>query len=183
MAYVYANLKTPQNTGSGIADFVLLAPVSDFEEDGINCPVAPFTNPGDEVKIKVAHTFKSGRKFAKFLLAPQKNQLSTTTIGDLGFQKMDFELKIFIAGSYKEVHEAVKNILNTPLIVLIKDSNCSANMWYQLGCDCAYAWASFAFNTGTTIDGIKGYEGTIKYQSGYVQLYDVVGGPAVLADA
>lgn len=179
MAYVYANLKTPKNTGSGVADGVWLAPVSDFVEGGIKGPVAPFSSPGDEVVIKDNHEFKPGKKFVNFLLAPQKNQLSGATIGDLGFQKLDFELKIFMAGSYAEVHEAVKNILNTPLVVLIKDSNCAANMYYQLGSNCNYAWASFAFSTGTTVDGIKGYEGTIKYQGPGVYLYEggINGGP------
>lgn len=181
MPYTYANLKTPQNISSGIADYVLLAPVSDFTDDGIKCPIAPFNNPGDEVKIKTAHQFNAGKAFAKFLLAPEKNELNAKTIGDLGFQKLDFELKIFIPGSYAEAHEAVKNIINTPLIVLVKDSNCPANMWYQLGCDCQYAWAKFDFSTGTTKQGNKGYDGTITYQNGYIQMY-AAGNPPVLAD-
>ena len=127
MPYTYANLKTPQNISSGIADYALLGAVSDFTDDGIKCPIAPFNNQGDEVKIKTAHQFNAGKAFAKFLLAPEKNELNAKTIGDLGFQKLDFELKIFIPGSYAEAHEAVKNIINTPLIVLVKDSNCPAN--------------------------------------------------------
>lgn len=181
MAYTFANLKSPQNVESGIADYVLIAPVSDFEDDGIKCPVAPFTNPGDEVKVKTAHVFKEDKAFAKYILAPEKNELSATTIGDLGFQKLNLELKVFIPGSYAEVHEAVKNIINTPLIVLAKDSNCPANMYYQLGCDCTYAWAKFDFTTGTTVSGVKGYSGTITYQQGYIQLYTAA--VSVLADA
>lgn len=181
MAYTFRNLKTPQNVESGIAEFVLIAPVSDFEDDGIKCPVAPFTNPGDEVKVKTAHVFKEDKAFAKYILAPEKNELNATTIGDTGFQKLNLELKIFIPGSYAEVHEAVKNIINTPLIVLAKDSNCPANMYYQLGCDCTYAWAKFDFSTGTTVNGVKGYSGTITYQQGYIQLYTAT--VEVLADA
>jgi hypothetical protein len=172
MAYTYANLKTPQNTGSGIGDFIYLAPVSHFvEPDGIKCPAAPFTNPGDEVKILLDHEFVVGKKFAKVILAPEKNQLTGKTIGDLGFQKLDIELKGFIPGSYAEVHEAVKNWINQPMIVLTKDSNCPANMYYQLGCDCVYAYVKADFSTGTTKDGVKGYEITITYQNGYIQLY------------
>jgi len=171
MAYAYRNLKNPQNIASGIADYVLLAPVSDFAEGGIMCPEGPYNNPGDEVIVKNNHVFKAGKEFVKFLLAPEKNELSAKTIGDLGFQKLDFELKIFVPGSYAEAHEAVKNIINTPLIVLAKDSNCPANMYYQLGCDCIFAWAKFDFSTGTTKNGNKGYDGTITYQNGYVQLY------------
>ena len=178
--YAFKNLKESKNTDSGIADFVLIAPVSDFIEGGIKCPKAPFTDPGDEVTVKENHGFKDGRAFAKFLLAPEKNQLSGTTIGDLGFQKMDQSLEIFIPGSYAEVHEAAKNLINRPLVVLAKDSNCPANMYYQLGCDCTYAWAKMDFTTGTTRDGIKGYKGTITYLNGYIQLY--AGEVSVLAD-
>jgi hypothetical protein len=169
--YVFQNLKNAQNIDSGIADFLLLAPVRDFATDGIKCPTAPFTEPGDEVKIKQDHVFKDGKGFAEYLLAPESNQLQASTIGDIGFKKLDQQLTILIPGSYAELHEAAKNILNVPLIVLAKDSNCPANMHYQLGCDCVYAWASNEFGTGTTRDGKKGYTITINYLQGYIQLY------------
>ena len=180
MSYVYTNLLTPANTGSGVADFLLLAPVYDFADNGIKCPVAPFAAPGDEVKIKDPHVFNAGRGFAKYALAPQKNSLSAKTIGDLGFQKLDFEYKFFVAGSKAEVHEAVKNLLNTPIIAMVRDSECAANIWYQLGCDCVYAYVKFDFTTGTTNNGNKGYEGTLTYQNGYVQMYTHVDGPELL---
>lgn len=169
MSLAYANLLEPQNTGSGIGEYILVAPVKDFTE--IKCPVAPFTNRGDEVRILEDHVFKTGKKFVKIQLAPGKNQLDAATIGDLGFQKLDIELKVFIAGSYAEAHELVKNLINTPLIVLSPDSNCGSGDFYQLGCDCASAWAKFDFSTGTTLDGVKGYSGTISYQNGYIQVY------------
>ena len=180
MAYSYANLLAPKNVTSGIADFLVLAPVRDFDVDGIKCPEAPFPAPGDEVKVKTAHTFLAGKSFKKFACAPQKNQLSAKTIGDLGFQKLDFEAKFFIPGSYAEAHEAVKNLMNEPLIAMVRDSECAEEMWYQLGCDCVFAYAKFDFSTGTTKDGIKGYDATITYQSGFVQLYTVVGGPQLV---
>ena len=181
MAYLLKNLKNPGNTQSGIADFALIALVSDFEEGGIMVPTAPFANPGDEVRILTAHTFKADKGFAKFQLAPEKNSLEGKTIGDLGFQKFDFELKIFVAGSYANVHEAMKNLINQPLIVLAKDSNCPANMHYQLGGDCVYAYLKGDFTTGTTKDGVKGYNCTVSYQGPYVQLY-AAGIPTILAD-
>ncbi len=180
MAYAFKNLKTFKNTQSGISDYVLIAPVYDFEDNGIKCPVAPFTNPGDEVRIKTAHVFKEDKGFIKFALAPEKNQLDAKTIGDTGFQKLDFECKVFIPGSYAEVHEAVKNLINQPLIAMVKDSDCAAGIHYQLGCDCVYAYFKADFSTGTTKDGVKGYSGTITYQNGYVQLYTLT--PELLAD-
>lgn len=172
MAYVYANLKTPQNVQSGVADYVLIAPVAHFVEGGIKCPKAPFANPGDEIRIKEDHEFLPNKGFAKFALAPEKNQLTAKTIGDKGFQKLDIEDTIFIPGSYAELHETMKNLLNVPLIALHKDSNCEANIHYQMGCDCVYAYLSVDFSTGTTKDGVKGYEGKISYSNGYVQFYE-----------
>lgn len=182
MAYTYKNLKTPQNTSSGVSDYVLLAPVADFEDDGIKCPAAPFTNPGDEVTIKVDHVFKAGKGFVKYALAPEKNQLDAKTIGDKGFQKFDQELKIFIPGSYVELHEAMKNWINTPLIALSKDSNCAADMHYQLGCDCVYAYLTVDFSTGTTKDGVKGYTGTVSYPGESILIYKTAAGPSIIAD-
>lgn len=182
MSYVYRNLTTPQNQGSGVADYLLIAPVSDFTDNGIKCPEAPFSAPGDEIKIKSPHVFKPGRAFAKWFLATEKNKIDGATLGDKGFQKLDLTLEAMLPGSYAEQHEAVKNIINVPLIVLIKDSNCAANLWYQLGCDCVYAWATTSFTTGTTREGNKGYMIQLNYLGGYVQLYDVPGGPEVLSE-
>lgn len=183
MAYAYRNLKNPKNTLSGVADYVLIAPVEDFEDNGIKCPEAPFTNPGDEITIRTPHVFKAGKGFAKWLLPPQKNDLNAASIGDRGFTKLDITLNVMLAGSYASQHEAVKNIMNVPLIVLIKDSNCDANIWYQLGCDCTYAWASPSFATGTTADGNKGWTIPINYQNGYIQLYDADVNALLLADS
>ncbi len=180
----YKNLKAPVNTQSGVAEYVLIAQASDFTDGGIQCPVAPFEGQpeGESVQILTPHEFVADRGFAKVVLAPEKNSLDAKTIGDTLFQKLDFELKVFIPGSYAKVHEAIANFINTGLIVLIKDSNCPANMWYQLGCDCTFAYLKADFSTGTTKDGVKGYSATITWQNSYVQLYSHVDGPEILAD-
>lgn len=169
MAYSYQNLDAYQNTGSGIAEVLYLAPVADIET--IQCPAAPFAAPGDEVKVKTAHVMKSTKKFIKALLAPEKNQYNANTIGDKGFQKFSHEVAVFFPGSYAEVHEFAKNIINTPLIAIIPDADCDSNLHYQLGCDCLFAYLTMNFSTGTTIDGVKGYTGTITYQSKSVLIY------------
>lgn len=179
MAYSYAHLKTPKNTGSGVGDFILLAPVAWLTD--IKCPEAPFSAPGDEVTIKTPHVFDTGKGFVRYALAPEKNQLNAKTIGDKGFQKFDQEYDIFVPGSYAELHEAMKNWLNTPLIALGKDADCSADMWYQLGCDCVYAYMSVDFSTGTTKDGQKGYNGKITYSGGSILIYKPGAAPVELA--
>jgi hypothetical protein len=169
MAYSFQNLKKPQSTGSGVADEVLVAPVSWF--DTIKCPAPPYTNRGDEVTIWEDHIFNYGKAFVKFYLAPEKNQLKGLSVGDKGFQKLDLQLEVFLPGSYAELHETIKNLLNTPLIVLVQDSNCILRQFYQLGCDCAFAYTTPAFGTGTTREGNKGYNVNLSYLGGYVQLY------------
>lgn len=184
MTYIYKNIKSAVNTGSGIAEFMLIAPVVAFTEGGIQAPAAPFDlqPEGQQVQILTPHEFKPGLGFAKILFAPEKNSLSAKTIGDLMFQKQDFELKGFIPGSSAILHEAFFNWVNTPLIALTKDSNCPANMWYQLGNDCTSAFLKGDFTTGTTKDGVKGYDVTLSWQNPFVQLYAHVDGPEILAD-
>lgn len=178
--YAYRNLPEAQNTLSGVGDYVLIAPVRDFQT--ISCPEAPFTNPGDEVKILSPHVFKAGKAFAKWTLAPEKNKLDGAASGDKGFQRFGQTLEVMVQGSYAILHEAIKNIMNVPLIVLVPDANCATGLWYQLGCECQYAWASPSFGTGTTADGNKGYTIPITYNSESIQIY-AAGAPEVLADA
>lgn len=167
--YSFSNLNFPKNVFSGIADYVLLAPVDWFAS--IKYPLAPFVEPGDEVLIKTSHVFKNGKGFVKYLLAPEKNTFDARAIGEKGLQKFDQDIKIFVPGSYAELHESMKNWLNTPLIGLARDSICSANLHYQLGSNCVYAYMTMDFSTGTTKDGVKGYTATINYSSDSVYLY------------
>ncbi len=169
MSYVYSSLNSPRNTTSGVADFFLVAPVAHFED--VKCPEAPFTNPGDEVKIRKPHEFVVGKGFIKVLLAPEKNKIDFETVGDKGFQKFNGKFTGFIAGSYAELHEAIKNWINKPMILLAKDSNCDENLWYQIGCDCEAAYMTCTFGTSTTNEGVKGYEVTFSVMSNYVALY------------
>lgn len=171
MAYEYAHLTNPRNTESGIAEFLLLAPMSAFAVDGLKCPAAPFTNPGDETTIREPHVFLAGEGFIKVQLAPEKNQFSAETVGDKGFQKFRENLEVFIPGTYAEVHEAIKNWKNKPLILLSKDSNCDANIWYQIGCECEGSYMSASFSTGTTVEGVKGYTVTFSRMSNYIATY------------
>lgn len=181
-AYAFLNLVTPINIASGVSDYIYFAPMRDFDVDGIKCPTAPFTNPGDKVKITEAHVFLADKAFAKIQLAPEKNQLTVKTIGDKGFNKFEFEYDIFMAGSYAEVHEFAMEALNVPMIAMGKDANCGADLYYQLGCDCLGAYMTFDFTTGTTKDGNKGYAGKITYTGSSVLLYTVAGGPEVLGN-
>lgn len=176
------NLRSWQNSGSGISNHALIAPKEWFVANtGIKSPVAPFTLPGDAVTIKNAHEFVEGKGFIYFALAPEKNQLVANTVGDPGFNKQVQEATIFVPGSTPAQHEQMQTLINVPLIVLVKDSSCKAGLYYQLGSECEDAFMSGEFNTGTSKDGVKGYNAKITYD-GPVMFYQVSGGPEILAD-
>lgn len=158
---VYGNLKTPKNTKRGIGEFALVAPKSWFTE--VKAPVAPFNNRGDSITIKSDHTFVVGKGFMKFGLSPDKNKLEIKTGGDKGIKTEETTVTIFIPGSYDEAHETLRNLINQPLLVIVKDANCAEGIYYNLGTDCTNAWLDYAFDTGTTADGNKGFTVTITF--------------------
>lgn len=180
--YAYRNQLDWQNSEPGIAEYALIAPKSWFAENGLKYPVGPFgVTPGDQITIKTAHTFKEGKGFIKMVLAPEKNEMNTSIVGDTGFNKMNTEVKVVFPGSTPAQHEQLQNLLNEPLVCIFKDANCGANLYYQLGSDCQAAYLTTEFKTGTTASGIKGFEATVKY-SGAPLFYDVSGGPALLPE-
>jgi hypothetical protein len=162
--YAYKNLVTPRNISSGISEYILIAPVSWLTT--IATPTAPFTNQGDSIKITSDHVFVDGKGFVKMQLSPRKNQFNMKTTGDQGLNKLVTDaIEFFVPGSYAEVHEQMKNLLNTPLLVLVKDCNCVDEMFYQFGCDCMSCWATVDFSTGFTHEGNKGYMGKITFDN------------------
>lgn len=177
------NQRSWSNSDAGIAAHALIAPVSFFVAGtGLKNPIAPFTVAGDGITIKTPHEFVAGKGFIYFALAPQKNSLTANISGDLGFYKQTVESTIFIPGSNPAIHETYQSLVNVPLIVLVKDTSfCSAKQYIQLGSECESAFLGGAFNTGTTKDGVKGFEVKVNYD-GPIQYYIVEGGPEILAD-
>ena len=176
------NQRSWTNSESGIAAFAAIAPLAFFETNGIKSPVAPFNNAGDGITIKDPHVFKDGKGFIFFALAPQKNSLTAPISGDLGFYKQNQEATIFIPGSNPAIHETYQSLVNVPLIVLVKDSRfCGDNQYMQLGTQCEPAFLGGSFDTGTTKDGVKGFNVKVNYD-GPIMYYVVEGGPVYLAD-
>lgn len=173
MSVPYQHLTSPKNVDSGVSDMLLIAPVDTFATDGIKCPAPPESGAtlADLVTITEDHEFSTGNGFIKLLCAPFKNQITTETIGDVGFRKMKITLEAHLAGSYPDLHGFIAQLQNTPIIAMIKDSNCEENMYYQLGCDCIYAYASSVFTTGTNQDGTKEYVVTIEVPAKSIHIY------------
>lgn len=163
------NLVNPKNVASGIGQVLFLAPVSYFTT--LQKPEPPFLYPGASVTIFDDHIFLPNKNFLQFVLAPDKNDFTAKTYGDLGSQQLDQTIKCILPGSYAEQHELVKNLLNEPIIALVKDANCPANLYYQLGNSCNPAYFSADFTTGTTKDGMKGYSCTVNALATPINLY------------
>ena len=170
----YTPILSTKNKPSGIADFFLWAPVVDFDVNGIQCATEP-ENCAENINlvtISQDHVFLTDKGFLRINCAPSKNQLEAAMIGDAGSLKFMKSMKIFIPGSDAELHSQITQMMNTPGIYLVKDSNCGADVWYQLGCDCVYAhFKDGKFTSGTNKDGVKGYEITIEAPDSAVTFY------------
>ncbi|WP_347268968.1 hypothetical protein [Paracoccus sp. (in: a-proteobacteria)] len=170
MSYAYKSLLTPKNVQSGISEYILFAPVEWFTT--IATPTAPFTNQGDSIRITADHVFAASKGFVKMQLAPRKNKFDMKSVGDIGLNKLVTDaVEFFVPGSYAEAHEQMKNLINTPLVCLVKDAQCEADILYQFGCDCQSAWITVEFGTGTTNEGVKGFSGKMVYD-GSLFLYE-----------
>lgn len=168
----YQHLRSPKNSGTGLADRFLVAPVDAFTT--ISCPTPNLVTPvpGDKVTITVDHVFAATKGFIEILTSPNTNKFDGKTIGEIGSQKLDLTAEFFIPGSYDILHETVLNLQNTPCIVLAQDADCDAALWYQLGCDCLYAWLSFEWGTSDQKSGRKGYKVTVNYTNKSVLIYE-----------
>lgn len=156
---------------TGVSDYILFASTSDFDPaGGIKCPVA------GEVVITTDHEFQVGFGFIKLACAPTKQKLSVNITGEVGNLKMMNKLEVFVPGSDEELHKLLKLIKNDSLIMLVPDAECDSAQHYQLGCDCngAYLAAEGGWESGTTVDGVKGYKLTFMYPAGNVVLYQGV---------
>lgn len=175
------NQRSWENSSSGIAAHALIAPKDWFTSDGVKSPVAPFIAPGDSITIKTKHEFITDKGFIYFELGPGKNQWDVPIVGDPGFYKQNQEGTIFIPGSTPALHDLYQTLLNKPLIVLLQDGRCGANQYVQLGTSCEGAFIGGPFNSGTTKEGVKGFNTKVNYD-GPVLFYMVDGGPEILAD-
>lgn len=164
----FVNLLDPENIGSGIGEYIWIAPFYWFAAGGIKKP-APGT-----IIIEDDYEFLPGKGFVKLLLAPRKNQYEVATKGDIGLNGLEHTLTVFIPGSYAELHEQAKNLLNTPFVVLFYDANCPVELVYSLGINDSAAWFELDFSTGFTHEGNKGYLGTVKTDQCSVLFYEGV---------
>lgn len=174
MGKTYTAIATKKNKTSGVADYILWAPFNSFDVGGIRCPT-PYdlaVNNADLVTITQTHVFLIDYGFLQVNGSPSKNSYEANFVGEPGSLKLMSQLKVFLPGSEAELHAQISLLMNEPLLVLVKDSNCTEEMFYQLGCDCAGAYIKDgSFKTGTNKDGVKGWELMIEYPTHAVLIY------------
>lgn len=160
MLTAYKNLKRPQNTTGGLSDTVLIAPVSWFSKIASNSAVEGINT---WASIYDSHMFLAGKGFVQLQGAAYKQQFAAALNGapEMGIQEQ--ALKFSVHGSYAQLHATLASWHGEALIVLVKDGNCSANMYYQLGNKDVFAWITASeFSTGENKGASKGYDLTIK---------------------
>jgi hypothetical protein len=156
---------------TGVADQILFASMTDFDPaGGLKCPAA------GEVIISDDHEFVVDKGFIKLTCAPTKQKLTASITGETGNLKLMNKLEVFVPGSDKELHKLIKLVKNDQLVILVKDAECDAEQFYQLGCDCngAFLDPEGGWESGTTKDGVKGYKLAFSYPAGNVVLYQGV---------
>lgn len=171
--YAYGNLTKPRNTATGLTEIAYYAAISEFTT--IRTPqlaVSPNpTVPGEQVTIAANHSFPSGKGFKSLLAPPNKNMASATGSGDPGNMKLIAKAELFIAGSYATLHETIKNMMNEPIIFLVKEFDTSG-YFRQIGTAEHPAYFTAIEETTDNVKGAyKGYKITVESAAPCVYIY------------
>lgn len=160
------NITSGSNTSSGLCETVYISLKEFFIDGGIK--------PATPIKIEQHHQFAKGLYgFIECALMPQKNHLTVKPVADLLSNRFEFDLEVVLPGAYAELLHFSKQLLNKPLIVLVKDY-CNTGVTYQIGTATSPAYLQSSFKTGTEKDGFKGLIFNIKTTGCSVQLYQPI---------
>lgn len=174
MAVTYKSVLKVAHVGSGLADIALWAPLTSFDTNGVQVPNAfgVATTNAELVSILSDHVFLLDHGFIKLQAASGKVSLEAKLVGDPGSKKVMQQAKVFIAGSDPDLHAQIMLMMNQPSVWLFKDPDCNDPQYYQLGSECVGATlVDGTFSTGTTRDGVKGWEFTVEFPSPSLWIY------------
>lgn len=151
--HISKNTNPSFGTG-GYKNELLFCPLADFT--ALQAP-APGQTPaiGDTVKITTAHTFGTGKGFYGWAAKVHSPTGKGKTVGDDGAKEMEYEYEISFIGDGAAMQEQVQRMLNDDVIVLLKDAECGANTYIQLGNDCILPTFDGEFDGKTTKEGKK----------------------------
>ena len=144
------------------ADFLVLSPVID-----------PAVAIGDEVTIAAVHTFTAPKGFISYACKTHSVTLKGETVGDDGAKELSWTSTFVLLGDAASTQEQLQKLLNDDVICMLKDAECGANQYVQLGNDCVSPEFSVAFDGKTTKEGKKEYTVTVVCKKKYFYNYAV----------
>lgn len=144
------------------ADFLLLSGV-----------ITPAVNLGDKVTISAAHTFTAPKGFIEYACKTHSVTLKSTTVGEDSEQELEHTAEFIILGDSASTQEQIQRILNDDVITLLKDADCAANQYVQLGNDCVFPTFKVEFDGKTTKEGKKQYKVSVTCKKKYFYSYTV----------
>ncbi|MCW3127225.1 MAG: hypothetical protein JWO03_2883, partial [Bacteroidetes bacterium] len=127
------------------------APVSYFDVDGIPDPPATGVTAGaTAIAASTGFVFLTGKGFINLRNDLQKgSELDFKSVGDPSAPGIHTEAKGRTLGLSPQLVEFFTNAKGVPGILLCKDTKCTANEYWVVGCDCNPAFMSFEFKSGT----------------------------------
>ncbi|SKD10099.1 hypothetical protein SAMN05660461_5999 [Chitinophaga ginsengisegetis] len=161
--YISITRADVKNTMPGYTNQAWLAPKSAFTLLQEPAPAAGAAL-GEEVTIKVAHTFPVGEGFIQVYCAPKSVEAPATLIGADGSKRFKWEPKILLLGDSAALLAQILLLANDDLILLLKDATCPGGQILQFGCSCTPSQVSAGtFTSSNTGDetGQKGYALTL----------------------
>ena len=171
MATVYNSFGRANNVKPGVAPFALIIPIEDIETWGsVTAPAAGDTF-GKLVEITTKHTPKTGKKWIRLEGAPKKNKHSYESTGEEGFMYFAQKGEFVFPGSDVERHGFASYFNNRQVAVLLKDSKCAENMYYQYGDECGGPVLKFNFDTGSGKEGLKGMTISVEFETDTPYIY------------
>ena len=155
----------------GYKNVFFFAPKVDFLV--LAAAITPIVNLGDDVTIAAVHTFTAPKGFFEFACKTHSVTLKGATVGDEGAQEMEWTGEFVIIGDSASTQSQLQELLNDDVICLIKDAECQANQYVQLGNDCVSPTFKVEFDGKTTKEGKKEYKVTVTCKKKYHYNYAV----------
>lgn len=161
----------PDFATGGYKNVFYFAPRVDFLV--LSGVVNPVVALGDALTIAAVHTFTAPKGFFTHACQTHSVTLKGETVGDDGAKEMQWTATFGILGDSASTQEQLQNQLNDDVICLLKDAECGANQFIQLGNDCVSPEFSVSFDGKTTKEGKKIYTVTVVCKKKYFYNYAV----------
>lgn len=161
----------PDFASGGYKNVFYFAPRADFLV--LQGVITPAVALGDALTISAAHTFTAPKGFLSYACKTHSVTLKGTTVGEDSAQEMEWTGEFVILGDSASTQEQIQRLLNDDTISILKDAQCGANQFVQLGNDCVPPTFKVEFDGKTTKEGKKEYKITVTCKKKYFYNYTV----------